>query len=185
MTVRRRVRKPQPPAIRRRPLRPRPPSLRLLRVISGGQTGVDRAALDAALACGIEIGGWCPRGRRAEDGRIADHYPLYETESGTYAERTRLNIRDADATLILSAGALTGGTLLTQTLAQQRGVPLLVVDRSAPTPEDAARRILDWLEQHGIQVLNVAGPRESTRPGIYQWARDVLEAAWKAARSTS
>jgi hypothetical protein len=152
---------------------------RLLRVISGGQTGVDRAALDAALACSIEIGGWCPRGRRAEDGRIDERYPLHETESGVYAERTRLNVRDADATLILSRGPLTGGTGLTRSFVQQRGCPLLVVNRDAPSPEDAAQRVRAWIEEYGIQVLNVAGPRESTSQGIYHWALSVLTAAFR------
>ena len=149
-----------------------------MRVISGGQTGVDRAALDAALTAGIDIGGWCPRGRRAEDGRIPDSYPLHETSTATYAQRTRWNVRDADATLILAAGPLTGGTALTRQEAERLKRPLLVVnlDHLTGPKEIAAQadRIRDWIEEGGLLVLNVAGPRESSAPGIYRRARDLL-----------
>mgnify|MGYP003793290687 CR=1 FL=1 len=88
------------------------------KIVSGGQTGVDRAALDVAMQLGIPVGGWCPRGRRAEDGRIPDSYPLREASSVNYAKRTELNVRDSDGTLILSGGPLTGGTALTESLAR-------------------------------------------------------------------
>lgn len=149
-----------------------------MRVISGGQTGVDRAALDAARAAGIDIGGWCPRGRRAEDGRIPDSYPLHETPAATYAQRTRWNVRDADATLILAAGPLAGGTALTRQEAERLGRGLLVVDLDHLTgPEEIAAqagRIRAWIEAEGLLVLNVAGPRESSAPGVYRRARDLL-----------
>ncbi|MCU0960589.1 MAG: putative molybdenum carrier protein [Pirellulaceae bacterium] len=134
------------------------------RIISGGQTGVDRAALDAALASGIEHGGWCPRGRRAEDGPIAPQYRLRETRSSRYHVRTRANVLAADGTLILSCGPLAGGTELTRRLALEHAKPCLVLDLAESQPDPATVRA--WLVEHGIGVLNVAGPRESTQPGV-------------------
>jgi hypothetical protein len=138
------------------------------RIISGGQTGVDRAALDVALERGIPCGGKCPRGRRAEDGPIDARYPLEETESEEYAVRTEMNVRDADGTLILLAGKPDAGTELTQRLAVQHGPPCLSVDLA--TTEAPADVVRDWLHSTGIAVLNVAGPRESSAPGIYEKA---------------
>jgi hypothetical protein len=135
------------------------------RLLSGGQTGVDRAALDVALALGLPCGGWCPRGRRAEDGRIPPRYPVAETESAAYPVRTRSNVRDADATLVLTRGAPRGGTALTVDIAAQLGKPCLVVDLLAP-PGPAEVRA--WLAGHGVETLNVAGPRESENPGIHE-----------------
>lgn len=134
------------------------------KIVSGGQTGVDRAALDAAIKLGIGAGGWCPRGRRAEDGPIDDRYPLRETPSAAYDQRTEWNVRDSNATLILCRGETSGGTLLTEKLARRYGRPLLVVDLdSIPSPE----RACDWLREQGIRVVNIAGPRESCAGGIY------------------
>ena len=141
------------------------------RVISGGQTGVDRAALDAALEAGIAVGGFCPRGRRAEDGVIPSRYPLEETRSARYAERTRRNVEAADATLILSARPLTGGTRLTAEIAKALGKPLCIVDPHAP---DAERQVRAFLDAVHPRVLNVAGPRASGDPGIYEAARRLL-----------
>ncbi len=139
---------------------------------------MDRAALDAALAAGREIGGWCPSGRRAEDGCIPDQYPLHETPAATYAQRTRWNVRDSDATLILAAGPLVRGTALTRQEAERLGRPLLVInlERVVSPAEQAAAadRIRDWVEDLGVMVLNVAGPRESSTPGIYGRAKDLL-----------
>ena len=98
------------------------------RIISGGQTGVDRAALDAAQCCGIASGGYCPKGRRAEDGTIPPHYPLTELPSADYPTRTRQNASAADATLILTRGSLSGGSAYTARIARQLGKPLLVID---------------------------------------------------------
>ena len=137
------------------------------RIVSGGQTGVDRAALDAALALGVPCGGWCPGGRRAEDGPIAERYPLVETPSAQYAERTRLNVRDSDATLILTRGALTGGTALTADLAGELGRPVLVVDFADWEVAAALSAVRAWIDARAIGTLNLAGPRESTVPGIY------------------
>lgn len=137
------------------------------RVISGGQTGVDRAALDAALSCGLPIGGWCPRGRRAEDGCVPDIYPLLETASADYAERTELNIREADGTLILCREPLSGGTALTRKIARRIGKPLLIVDLWQLPLLDPLE---EWLSASQIRVLNVAGPRASQQPDIHQRA---------------
>ena len=142
------------------------------KVVSGGQTGVDRAALDVALSLGLPCGGFCPRGRRAEDGPIDERYPLEETPSDDYAERTEWNVRDSDGTLVLARGSPSGGTALTIEIARRLGRPFLVVDLAGdPDPAPAAR----WLAEAGIGVLNVAGPRESQRPGIGEEARAFLE----------
>lgn len=144
---------------------------------SGGQTGVDRAALDAALAAGIPTGGWCPRGRRAEDGPISERYALRETPSRDYAERTAWNVRDADATLVLTRDDPNDGTVLTVERAHASGKPLLIVDLESPP---SARNVVDWLEAHRVCILNVAGPRESNVPGIYDEARSFLSDVLRA-----
>ena len=152
-----------------------------LRVVSGGQTGVDRAALDVAIALDIPHGGWCPRGRLAEDGRIPDRYQLQETDSADYAVRTEWNVRDSDATLILTCGELSGGTKLTAVLALRYSRPLTVVNLTETTLPTS---VLCWLLRHDIRTINVAGPREKTCPGIYELARTFLFPLlrdWKAA----
>lgn len=136
------------------------------KIVSGGQTGADRAALDAAIAMGIATGGWCPAGRKAEDGVIPEKYPLTETRSKSYEVRTRWNVRDSNGTLILNLGELDGGTLKTKEFAEKANKPCLLVQLDQPghqTPQD----ITTWLQKHTIHILNVAGPRESKRPGIY------------------
>ena len=145
----------------------------IVKVISGGQTGVDRAALDLALELGLPCGGWCPKGRRAQDGRLADHYPLTETDSANYHQRTQWNVRDSDATLVLNSGLLEGGTDLTVQYAAQMAKPCLVLrlDDQADRSE-----VIHWIEANAIQVLNIAGPREEKRPGIYRQARGFLQA---------
>lgn len=145
---------------------------KLKKIVSGGQTGVDRAALDAALGLNVPCGGWCPKGRRAEDGIIPARYPLQETDSPNYARRTALNVTDSDGTLILTRGALRGGTALTVDLAQKTGRTCLVL-RLEDGP--LVRGAVNWLEENDITVLNVAGPRESQHPGIYKEARETLE----------
>jgi hypothetical protein len=137
------------------------------RMVSGGQTGVDRAALDAAIAAGVDCGGWCPLGRLSEDGAVPDRYPLQETPSSDYAERTLWNARDSDATLILTWGPPTEGTAYTAMCAQQLGKPVLIVDMNANPDADL---VADWLRDRAIGTLNVAGPRESKAPGAYQAA---------------
>ncbi len=141
-------------------------------ILSGGQTGADRAALDWAIARGIAHGGWCPRGRRAEDGTIAPRYALIETPSRDYEQRTRWNVRDSDGTLIISrSAALTGGSAFTARCAERLGQPCLHVHPDADDPQV----IRAFLERHRIRTLNVAGPRASTDPQIYDYAIEVLE----------
>jgi Circularly permutated YpsA SLOG family len=142
----------------------------LTRIVSGGQTGVDRAALDVALELGLACGGWCPRSRKAEDGPIDARYPLVETPWDGYPQRTEWNVRDSDATLILTLGEPDRGTLLTQEVAAKRKKPCRVVDLASA---DVAA-IRDWLTEHRVSVLNVAGPRESSSPGIHARARELL-----------
>ncbi|WP_213455635.1 putative molybdenum carrier protein [Thiocapsa sp.] len=147
-----------------------------IRVVSGGQTGVDRAALDAAIALGLPIGGWCPRGRRGEDGPIPERYALRETPSTNYAERTEWNVRDSDATLILHRGPMSGGTRLTAERARRLGKPLLARDLAAPID---VRAIADWLVANHVRILNCAGPRESGAAGIGLEAQRILAAVFR------
>lgn len=142
------------------------------RIVSGGQTGVDRAALDFALANGIEHGGWCPKGRRAEDGVLDEKYNLQETPRRDYRQRTRWNVRDSDGTLIIVNHELSGGTRYTFEVARKLGKPLWKVEAEE---EGKEKEVLDWLESNGIQVLNVAGPRASSEPEIYAVTRELLE----------
>jgi len=132
---------------------------------------VDRAALDVALELGIPCRGWCPRGRLAEDGPIDKRYPLEETTSEDYAQRTRWNVRDSDGTLILTIGELTGGTALTKNHAESIGKPCYVFDL-AQNPD--AKPVQQWFEEHKIPILNIAGPRASQQPAIYEMAFDYL-----------
>jgi hypothetical protein len=141
------------------------------KIVSGGQTGVDRGALDAAIALGITHGGWCPRGRLAEDGTIPARYQLCETDSPEYHVRTEKNVLDSDATLILCRGELKGGTKLTRQLAERHAKLCLVVDLDRPTDLEEIRR---WLLQSQVATLNVAGPRESQSPGIAAQAEQLL-----------
>lgn len=150
-----------------------------IRIVSGGQTGVDRGALDAAIECGVEHGGWCPAGRRAEDGAIPARYALEETGSDDYRERTEWNVRDSDATLIFTRGRPEGGTRLTLELARKWHRPYRVVDFEEQAQADAIRR---WLVQNGFRVLNVAGPRESKAPGIGRQARALLSSVLAGSR---
>jgi predicted Rossmann fold nucleotide-binding protein DprA/Smf involved in DNA uptake len=144
------------------------------KIVSGGQTGTDRAALDVAMKHIIETGGWCPAGRRAEDGVIPDCYQLTETKARNYATRTKRNVRESDGTLVLNLGELDGGTLQTVEYAEKRGKPCLVVqldDAVHPDPQEVA----EWLKEQSICVLNVAGPRESKRSGIYRQSFGFLD----------
>jgi len=142
-----------------------------MKIISGGQSGVDRAALDFALNNCIPCGGWCPKGRLAEDGPIDQRYPLQETLSSNYALRTRLNVDEGDATLILYTDGIGNGTALTAEYAKTKNKPLLLLNIHK---EESLRRLKNWLEQNKFEVLNIAGPRESTSPRIYQKALKFL-----------
>lgn len=165
----------------------------LNKVVSGGQTGVDRAALDAAMALAITVGGWCPKGRRAEDGPIAAYYPLQETPQSDYFQRTEWNVRDSDGTLILAWGKPTGGTGYTVGHAKQLGKPCLCIDLGdkigtplasvALTPTIA--QIQAWLQTHKIVCLNVAGPRENSTKQIYPAVYELLLQLFKQSCATA
>jgi len=126
---------------------------------------------------GIPCGGWCPKGRRAEDGSICPCYPVTETPSVDYAQRTEWNVRDADGTLILTRGPATGATAFTIEVARRLGKPCLIIDLGRPPIPSTVRA---WTDQHRMNTLNIAGPRESTAPGIYEQARDFLKSALSA-----
>lgn len=140
--------------------------------VSGGQTGVDRAALDAAIDAGIQVAGWCPKGRLAEDGVLSSKYPLKETASSSYAERTELNVRDSDGTLVLYSASLTGGTALTVELAVRYRRPCFQVALIG-APDTASA--VEWIKTSRLKRINVAGPRESNCPGIYREAYRFLK----------
>ena len=145
------------------------------KIVSGGQTGADRAALDVARAWGLEYGGWVPAGRRAEDGRLPESYAgLRETSSERTDERTRLNVQHSDGTLIVSHGPLTGGSRLTKKLAIAMGKPWLHVDLHQVALADALGLAEAWLARHAIATLNVAGPRASEDAAIYSAAAAVV-----------
>jgi len=147
------------------------------KIVSGGQTGVDRAALDVALEQGIPCGGWCPQGRAAEDGPIDQRYPLRETPSADYAQRTEWNVRDSDATLVLTHGTPTGGTAQTIDVAARLGKPCLTLDLDS---QPHASAVQAWASVYHVTVLNVAGPRESKCPGIYAQAAHFLRSVFSS-----
>jgi len=139
-------------------------------VISGGQTGVDRGALDAALSLGIPCGGWCPAGRCAEDGIIPAHYPLTELSGAGYDQRTYKNVADSDGTLIITFGRPSGGTARTIEVCQRLGRPRLIVDASSFPFAQSVAEAVRFVTAEGIQQLNVAGPRASGEPRGYEFA---------------
>ena len=146
-------------------------------IISGGQTGADRAALDFAIARAIPHAGWCPRGRLAEDGVIGDRYELDESPSADPAQRTEWNVRDSDGTVILSIrSSLAGGSKQTAQFAEQHRKPCLHVSREHDG-ESAALKLAKFVAENRIKTLNVAGPRESEEPEIDGFTREVLEKA--------
>lgn len=148
------------------------------RIVSGGQTGADRAALDAAGALCIETGGWVPRDRWAEDGRVPDCYPnMKETTSAEPARRTEYNVRDSDGTVVFSHGETFGGTKWTVEVSGRLRKPMLHLDLATHSAAGAADRLLAWMATEGIEVLNVAGPRESEDGDIHAAVRAVLETA--------
>ena len=153
-----------------------------LRIISGGQTGVDQAALQVAIDLGLDHGGWCPRGRRCEAGQIPARFRLCESHSSKYWVRTEQNVIDSDATLILHRGPLSGGTAFTERMAVKHGRAVWCVDLSDDADETAIiSEIREWLNRHAVRVLNVAGPRESSVPGIYERSIALLLAVFRPA----
>ena len=146
-----------------------------MKIISGGQTGVDRAALDVALKHGIECSGWCPAGRLDEFGRIPDRYPLQELEVGGFTERTLQNVRDSNGTVIIYRGKLSGGTEQTVRFCVAQRRPHALIDASNVSAEEAAKLISDFICKHKIEILNVAAPRQSEWPKGYDFASRALE----------
>ncbi len=145
-----------------------------MKIISGGQTGVDRAALDVALKNGTDCGGWCPAGRLDEFGRIPGQYPLQELEGGGFAERTLQNVKDSDGTVIIYSGKLSGGTEQTVRFCRELEQPHQLIYASKVSIEDAARLITDFVRKDKIEILNVAGPRQSEWPDGYDYAYGAL-----------
>lgn len=146
----------------------------LAKIVSGGQSGVDRGALDAALKHGFPCGGWCPPGRMAEDGPIPDSYPLVEMPHGDYLERTIQNVVDSDGSAIVYFGELSGGTEQTLLHCIQRGKPYKLIDASEIPAERAATLVDEFVARHAIATLNVAGPRASEAPAAYAYAFDFV-----------
>ncbi|MEJ2535141.1 MAG: putative molybdenum carrier protein [Gammaproteobacteria bacterium] len=147
----------------------------MLRIVTGGQTGVDRGALDGALGAGFACGGWCPAGRRAEDGVIPSTYPLRELPAGGYEARTRRNVEDSDGTVVIAFDAPAGGTALTVLHARELRRPLLLIDARRIGPRDAAGAVRDFVRDEGLQVLNIAGPRASENAHGHSYARALVE----------
>ena len=145
------------------------------KIISGGQTGADRAALDFAIRHNIPYGGWVPKGRKTEDGTLPEKYNLQEMPTGQYSKRTEKNVLDSDGTLIISHGLLTGGSALTTSFAELHRKPWIHIDLEITPSSAAARTIQEWVGRNGIKIMNVAGARASKDPMIYQAVMDLLE----------
>jgi len=143
------------------------------KIISGGQTGADRAGLDAALALGIPIGGWCPKGRRSGDGPIDDKYPLIEMKSRAYPPRTEKNVTESDGTVILTLQGMGRGSALTMHFAKKHEKPWFWAELGKPTWP--TQEFADWLNEKDIKILNVAGSAEATSVGIYRRVRLFLD----------
>jgi hypothetical protein len=155
-----------------------------MKIISGGQTGVDRAALDVALKLGLPHGGWCPKKRKAEDGPIPSFYFLRETESEDYSERTKKNIADSDGTLILVCGDInkvSDGTILTKNEVSSKNKPNLIFDLLGADNESV---VINWIIENKIKILNIAGPRETQTPGIYKLSLSFLEKTFVQLKAT-
>lgn len=150
-------------------------SMTITKIISGGQTGADRAGLDVAIWHNFPHGGWCPKGRKAEDSPIGGQYELKETPSANYLQRTEWNVRDTDGTIVLTfAPQITGGSMRTVEFAKKHRKPCLHISRKVNQPELLIQK---FIETHGIKLLNIAGSRESKEPGINEWAKGVLDSA--------
>lgn len=141
---------------------------RIEKIISGGQTGADQGALDAAIDCNIPHGGSIPAGRLTEAGVLPERYNLVEMTTDSYPARTAQNVKDGDATLIVSHGALSGGSALTRDLAARYGRPCMHIDLEQYDRDSAVQAVAEWLQEHQVRTLNVAGPRASSDPRIHQ-----------------
>ena len=146
----------------------------MLKIVSGGQTGVDQGALAAALAAGTACGGWCPQGRRSEEGPIAPMYPVVELAGAGYVERTLQNVLDSDATAIIYNGVLEGGTDLTRTYCEQHARPHVLIDAAALSDDQAVTVLVNFVSGNKLRVLNVAGPRASKWPEAFGYAKSVV-----------
>ena len=151
-------------------------TVKTLKIISGGQTGIDRAALDVALERGIEAAGWCPAGRLDEFGKIPDRYPVKELQGGGFTERTLQNVKDSDGTVVIYPGELRGGTEQTVRFCVELKRPHRLIDASKLSVENAAKLIADFVRENKIGILNIAGPRQSEWPEGYDYASRVLSA---------
>lgn len=162
--------------------------IRPLTIYSGGQAGVDRGALDAAIELGNPCRGWCPKGRAAEDGPLPLRYPLFEVDGG-YRVRTRRNVEDSDGTLILHRGPLGKGTQLTLDICRELGRPVCLVDAASMSPAMAAAAAREFVEAHGIDRLNVAGPRRSRWTYAHDYAfaavRELITLLWQEDHGTA
>lgn len=148
--------------------------LTVLKIISGGQTGVDRAALDVAIELGLKVGGWCPKGRLAEDGIIPEKYPLIETSTSDYAQRTSINVQDSDGTLIISFGKPFGGTKLTVDECIKFNKPHLNLNALELNLAEAVKLVCGFISNHKLGTLNIAGPRHSDEPRGYSFTKHLL-----------
>ena len=146
----------------------------MLKIVSGGQTGVDQGALAAALATGTACGGWCPEGRRSEEGPIPSTYPVVELPDAGYRERTLRNVLDSDGTAIIYDGELEGGTRLTWVLCEQHGRASALIDTSALSRDQAIDTLVEFVTGNGLDVLNVAGPRASKWPVAFEYAQALV-----------
>jgi hypothetical protein len=153
--------------------------VKALKIISGGQTGVDRAALDVALRHGIECGGWCPAGRLDEFGKIPDHYPIQELQGGGFTERTLQNVKDSDGTVVVYCEHLRGGTEQTVRFCLELHRPHQLIDALKISAEGAAKLIGYFVDKNKINILNVAGPRQSEWPEGYSYASRAMSAFLK------
>ena len=152
--------------------------MKIEKIVSGGQTGADRAALDFAIGQNIPYGGWVPKGRKTEDGQLPDQYHLQEMPVTDYAARTEQNVIDSDGTVIISHGFLTGGSALTKEFAIRHEKPCLHLDMNNTSIDEAAGLLNLWISEHQLKVLNVAGARAGKDPEIYTMTRNILNAAF-------
>lgn len=147
-----------------------------MKIISGGQTGIDRAAIDAAISLGVDYGGYIPKGRKAEDGKIDEKYDkLTELDSEDYKVRTEKNVLDSDATLVFTSGKPTGGTAYTLKCLKKHKKEYLLIDIKDKTDYEIITAVKNWLAENKPEVLNIAGPRESKVPGIYKRVFEILK----------
>lgn len=155
-------------------------------IFSGGQTGADRAALDAAIQAGFPYDGWIPKGRRAEDGIIPDTYRLKETTTEQYEERTERNVQSTDATVIFSTEPLSGGTKLTESFTDIYKKYLLIINIQTNTIDNSSRQIKEWIKSNNIKTLNIAGPRQTDEPRVYPFVFSVISSIirWAIANET-